>query len=294
MEFFYGIEDIMINVTEQVFEKCKFGNKIMIQSNDIERAKIFSDPIYGTLKSIFINQNGVITKYDHKTIVCVDLEKNLITSKNIEEELYNIHNKLKLDYGSFREELPEQYMAITFLTGIEKVLEIGGNIGRNSLIIGSIIKNSDFVVMECDENIAKQLEHNRNQNNMNFYIENSALSKRQLIQRGWDTIPSDVLLDGYKKVNTITCDELKSKYNIKFDTLVLDCEGAFYYILMDMPEVLDNINLIIMENDYYNIEHKNFVDNTLRENNFNVVYSLAGGWGCCYNNFFEVWRKKIE
>ena len=53
------------------------------------------------------------------------------------------------------------------------------------------------------------------------------MCKRKLIQKGWDTIESDVLLDGYTNVNTITLDQLYSKYNIMFDTLVLDCEGAF-------------------------------------------------------------------
>lgn len=112
------------------------------------------------------------------------------------------------------------------------------------------------MTLESDKNIAKLLEENRDLNNFNFHIESSALSKRKLIQRGWDTLPSDVLIDGFNWVNTITLNELKQKYNIDFDTLVLDCEGAFYYILMDMPEMLDNINLIIMENDYYDISKK--------------------------------------
>jgi len=63
------------------------------------------------------------------------------------------------------------------------------------------------------------------------------------------------LLNGYKWVKTITYDDLKLKYKINFDTLVLDCEGAFYYILMDMPEILKNIKLIIMENNYHNFSH---------------------------------------
>ena len=83
-----------------------------------------------------------------------------------------------------------------------------------------------------------------------------------------------------------------SKYNIQFDTLVLDCEGAFYYILMDMPEILTNVNLIIMENDYNDITHKNYIDSVLKQHNFYVDYVEAGGWGCCYNNFYEVWKRK--
>ena len=62
---------------------------------------------------------------------------------------------------------------------------------------------------------------------------------------------------------------------------------------MDMPDILNNINLIIMENDYYNIEHKKFVDSVLLQNNFVNVYKEGGGWGPCHNNFFEVWKKNF-
>ncbi len=170
-------------------------------------------------------------------------------------------------------------------------MEIGGNIGRNSLVIASIVDNNNFVSLECDENIAEQLKENRDINGYTFHIEKSALSKRKLIQKGWDTKPSDDLEPDYKWINTINLDELNSKYNIIFDTLVLDCEGAFYYILVDMPEILNNIQLIIMENDYYDISHKLYVDSVLEKYNFYNDYKEAGGWGCCYNNFFEVWKK---
>ena len=208
------------------------------------------------------------------------------------DKIQIIHSKLKIEYGSLNDELPEQKMVVKYLTGNEKVLEIGGNIGRNSLVIASILgNNNNFVTLESDPVISSQLKQNRDSNNMNFYIENSALSKRKLIQKGWDTIPSDTLLEGYKWINTITLDELINKYNIEFNTLVLDCEGAFYHILMDMPEILNNINLIIMENDYWDISKKIYIDKILSENNFKVDYTESGGWGPCQNNFFEVWKK---
>ena len=104
-------------------------------------------------------------------------------------------------------------------------------------------------------------------------------------------MPSDTLLDEYTWVNTITLENLKNKYSIEFDTLVLDCEGAFYYILLDMPDILSNINLIIMENDYHDISKKNEIDDILVKNNFTRDYVEGGGWGPCVNNFFEVWIK---
>jgi FkbM family methyltransferase len=211
---------------------------------------------------------------------------------SVKDKLLNIQSKLIINYGSFYEEVSEQKMSVKYLKGHEKVLEIGGNIGRNSLIIASILEDSsNLVVLESDTNIANQLMENKAINNLNFNIEVSALSKRKLIQVGWDTKPSDVLENGFKWVNTITLDELKTKYNIIFDTLVLDCEGAFYYILMDMPHILDNINLIIMENDYWDIDKKQYIDKILKENNFYVDYTEKGGWGPCYDNFFEVWKR---
>ena len=209
----------------------------------------------------------------------------------IDHKLKKIHKKLKIKYGNFNEELHEQEMTVRYLTGDEKVLEIGGNIGRNSLIIASMINNNNFVSLESDTDISKQLEENMNLNNFKFHIENSALSKRKLIQKGWDTKPSNVLENGYKWVNIINFEELNRKYNIVFDTLVLDCEGAFFYILKDMPEILNNIKLIIMENDYHDISHKKYVDSVLKKYYFFCDYTRGGGWGCCKNNFFEVWKK---
>ena len=63
---------------------------------------------------------------------------------------------------------------------------------------------------------------------------------------------------------------------------------------MDFPEILTNITLLIMENDYLKQYKKDYVDKVLRENNFEVVYSEKGGWPeeynrfPCYKNFYEM------
>jgi FkbM family methyltransferase len=298
MKIFYGTTVYSIDVTNICLEKLMKKNIISIPSGDINRANYFTDPLPRVHKVIIIENNGVVTNYDEYSEIEINTINNTINSINvidkindINNKIQNLHSKLKINYGTFNDELPEQKMAVKYLKGTEKVLEIGGNIGRNALIIASIIENNNFVTLESDLQIAKQLTENRDLNNLKFHIESSALSKRKLIQKKWDTIPSDTLIEGYTWVNTITLEELKAKYNIEFDTLVLDCEGAFYYILMDMPEILDNIKLIIMENDYKVHEQKKFVDEILIKNNFYVDYREAGGWGPCFNNFFEVWKK---
>ena len=298
----YGTRDMMIDVTSICNTVLKKDNYIMIPSSDQDRSRHFSDPLPGTLKSVFIiDEDNTITEYNSDISIYIDVSLNKIVTENIpysiksvDDKLKFIHSNLKMVHGSLLEEVPEQKMAVRYLTGDERVLEIGGNVGRNSLVISYILgqkDNNNLVVLECDTDIYNQLNENKELNSMQFHVENSALSKRNLIQIGWDTIVSDTLLPGYKSVTSITYEQLVSKYSIEFDTLVLDCEGAFYYIIQDMPEVLDNIKLIIMENDYNIINHKLYIDSVLNSKNFKVDYSQGGGWGPCANNFFEVWVK---
>jgi len=309
LEIKYGTFSNNIDITSIALQKCLQDNIIFINRSGNERNILFSDPVHGVEKSIFVRLNNIVNEFDTKTNVYIDTINNTVYSDvNVPDEILNVYhptmdriirhlrikNKLKIDFGNFDEELPEQLMVCQYLTGHEKILEIGGNIGRNSLIIGSILnnKNNDnFVVMECNTDTCNQLVHNRDINNLKFNIFNGALSKRNLIQMGWDTMVSDVFLDMWTPVNIISYEELYNKFNIKFDTLVIDCEGAFYFILLDMPEILNNINLIIIENDYRIYEHKKYMDVILKNNGFYVDYSEAGGWGECYNNFYEVWKK---
>lgn len=302
MKIEYGISGQTIDVTHTCYQKLKRGNYIIIPNNDCVRGSYFTDPHPGIEKSIFITVHGDTIIYHQYYTIYIDIHTHLVSVDEpafIKEReavahatLDRLHRTLRLTQGPFDGEVPEQLMSIRYLKGKETVLEIGGNIGRNSLVIASLLTNpSHLVVLESDATIAKQLEANRDINQLPFQIEASALSKRKLIQQNWDTIPSEVVLDGYHEVKTITYADLVAKYNMKFDTLVLDCEGAFYYILMDMPEILEHINTIIMENDYHTIEPKQFVDRVLTEHGFVIDYSEAGGWGPCYSRFFEVWKK---
>jgi FkbM family methyltransferase len=222
------------------------------------------------------------------------------TTESALERLRIIHDKLRFQHGSLEDEFPEQMMVSRFLTGREKVLELRGNVGRNSVVIASILNanhNSAFVVMESDPDTAELLRQNREANGLTFHVEPSALSKHALMQIGWDTMPLDIEQLGgarmCKRVGTMTYAQLVAKYGIQFDTLVVDCEGAFYHILRDMPDILDTVRLVIMENDYPRMEQKHYVDRALRQTGFEVAYSEPGGWGCCRDAFFQVWRRDV-
>lgn len=305
MMILYGTKDNNIDITKYCFENLMQNNVITIPSGDVRRASMFSDPLYGVLKNIYVVDADELLEYPYYQVIYIDFNKNgiwvysdrrIMNNDDIHKVIIYIHNKLSLKHGIFAHELPEQIMTARYLRGDEKVLEIGGNIGRNSLIISYILgeNNKNMVCLESNPETAEQLRENRDMNGFTFHIENSALSMRKLIQKEWETIPSDTLLDGYNWVNTITLDELKNKYQIKFDTLILDCEGAFYYILKDMEDILDNIKLIIMENDYNEIDHKKYIDKVLLKRGFRREYVECGGWGPCYNEFYEVWERIIK
>jgi len=303
--FLYGTLTQNVNVSRIVLEEMpKRNGTICIPRGDLARSVIFGcDPFPNIEKSVFVMYDNRVYEYPANVDVLVDFENATVkviaenTDPLLDDAYYRLkrlHQTIRLEGGTMREEFPEQMMSMQYLTGSEKVLEIGGNVGRNSMVIASILNgvgNFDMVVMETDPKTVKILEKNRDQNGFVFSVENAALSKRGLIQKEWDTMVSDVVHPGFFKVETIDYGKLLAKYGIAFDTLVLDCEGAFYYMLMDMPEMLDGIRLILMENDYHDIREKRFVDGQLLEKGFERIYAKAGGWGPCQPNFFEVWRK---
>jgi FkbM family methyltransferase len=222
-------------------------------------------------------------------------ENNTATVNPI-QKLNELHNKLKLNYGDFSEEYPEQEMSVSYIKPDNIVLELGGNIGRNSCIIASLLNNSNnLVVFESDPDNAVKLKENCDLNNLNFIIEDCAISKIELLQKDWITKSKDLINDNelakWKPIKTMSWLQIKNKYKITFDTLVADCEGALYYILKDEPDFLKNFKTIILENDFNYIEHKHFVDGEFKRFNFDNVYTKSGGFGPCYNCFFEVWTK---
>jgi protein-L-isoaspartate O-methyltransferase len=106
-------------------------------------------------------------------------------SYEIAMKTFQIQSALRLNYGSFFEELPEQRMSVRYLTGKERVLEIGGNIGRNSLIIACLLnRQENLVTLESNLEIADQLKENRDVNQLHFHVETSALSKRRIDSKG--------------------------------------------------------------------------------------------------------------
>lgn len=228
-------------------------------------------------------------------------QEQKIVDDNIAKLNY-IHSKIILIHGSLQDEYPEQLLSVKYIKPTDIVLEIGGNVGRNSCVIANILNDSsNLLVVESDPENSILLKENRDNNNLNFLIEDSAISKVNLYQKDWTTKPFDEIndIENWKQINTKSWEEIKNKYNMKFNTLVADCEGALYYIIKENPNFIQSFDKIIIENDFNDIEHKKFVDNNFKKYNFKKVYFEGPKRYyydfdniVCTSSFYEVWIKK--
>ena len=58
IEILYGTENYCIDVTKICYNKLKVGNNIIIPYGDINRANVFSDPVPGIIKYIYIKKKN--------------------------------------------------------------------------------------------------------------------------------------------------------------------------------------------------------------------------------------------
>jgi len=223
--------------------------------------------------------------------------------------LSNIVKQYDISGGSFDDELIEQEFCIKYINPNNNILELGSNIGRVSIVISHILKSGTgkLVTLETNSQIFKTLIQNKKHNGLDFIAMNKALSKRDISQimhgNNWCSYPTHEISDSeifkYLQndivfVDKISFEEIKKQTNIDFDTLVIDCEGAFYFILKDFPEILDNINLILIENDCSEEYQNTFILDTFKNNGFRLIESktLDIAWGSCKDHFWQVWKKE--
>lgn len=278
-------------MTKAAQEKCMFASRLIIPPGDINRDRLFGDPLFGVVKDITIERGDRLRIYSDKDSIDIDVSQE-DDRENSLEKLVQIHRSLQFTGGHIHDELPEQVLSVRYIRPSATILELGSNIGRNTLVLSRLVNDDTRIVtLETDPLTCQTLLKNKEMNHMGFHIVNAALSYRKLVQRNWETIPCDSVPQGYFPVTTVTFEEIQETYNLRFDTLVADCEGALYFILQDRPQILDNIETIILENDYKVLSHKEFVCNVLKEKGLTRVYCKEGGWAPCYREFYEVWER---
>ncbi len=309
VRFLYGgIEGRFRDVSGLCLTHFLVDMTICIPASDEDRAKRLGDPFPGQEKTLV-----AVTDDGKNVIIPAGVEAKLTLTDEIqrgiekapaervrtradrspEENIRHVHEHVSFALGTMSDEIVEQYMAANFIPSTAKVLEIGANIGRNSVLISSILDDpSNLVSLECNPNFIALLTHNRDINKAGFHIVDAALSYRRLAMKDWDTVvigEDGVIPEGHFETRTITFEEITETYG-SFDTLVADCEGALRYILEDCPQLLDGVNLVVMENDYHHEADYEFVKDMLETRGFERVFVHGPGWGPCTHNFHEVWK----
>lgn len=98
------------------------------------------------------------------------------------------------------------------------------------------------------------LERNRRANNCKFHIVKGFVSNKKLALTNLDYwhggYGATYIEQDESLVPCYTMDEFNSKYNLRFNALVADCEGFLERFFDENPTFYDELRIIIFEADY--------------------------------------------
>lgn len=192
------------------------------------------------------------------------------------KDLNQLHKELKLKYGNFSQELPEQQMIFKHIKPNSKILELGPNIGRSSIIANSLLNDkTKHLCVETISGTCQKLKQNRDLNNLKFEVFEGAISNSNLYQHPNKWRASKIKKDGYIQINTKPYSYLVAKYNINFDTIIADCEGCVTDLFSENEYILNNIKLIIIEHDFNNKEQLHFFYKLMFKYNFKMIDKIT-------------------
>jgi FkbM family methyltransferase len=181
---------------------------------------------------------------------------------------------LNTKFNSFileKYEVNEKKLIEKHLNQNDIVLELGGCMGVISLLINNILnKKEGHIVIEIDSNKFEYLQLNRKLNNGKFKMLNGALSNnRNLYYKESNNFWGGKMVEykTSKPVKAYNLPDLEQKFNLTFNTLVMDIEGGEL-------EVIKKLNLISFEKllfeIHFNREKNQYktIEKRLKDNNF--------------------------
>jgi FkbM family methyltransferase len=158
-----------------------------------------------------------------------------------------------------------RFMALKWIPTDASVLEVGARYGSVSCAISQNLDHSGRQVsVDADVRVSSALKRNRANHKCNFHVAQGLLGKKdgQILQNRFGTQASTEvshdenglvqMSDGRMAsavghVPHFTVDDLQKKHNIVFDTANFDCEGCFASVIKDFPELIKQLNLLIVE-----------------------------------------------
>jgi FkbM family methyltransferase len=146
----------------------------------------------------------------------------------------------------------------------------------------------NHVVIEPDQTVLTSLKKNKKNFKAKFNILTTPISNFPLyfIKNGLGSFVTKNNNDNINtiKIKTITYKKLLDKYKLKFNVLILDCEGCMFNLFEENPELYKTLELIIFEKDNEkNCDYVKIIKN-LKLNNFVLIDNLLNG-------FQQVWIK---
>lgn len=182
-------------------------------------------------------------------------------------------------------EKTEQDQAEKYITTNSVVLELGARYGTVSCIINNKIGNRlNQVSVEPDERVHKALEENMKLNGCNFHIIKGIISESpgELIMNKDSDYATTTLKNNKGNVQNFRLKDIEEQFNLKFNTLVADCEGFLGQFFDENPHLYSQLDLIIIECDYEHTCNYRKIWYYLEVNNFENIE----------NGFHQVWKKR--
>jgi hypothetical protein len=152
-------------------------------------------------------------------------------------------------------EVDEQALAKKYIEKDFIVLELGARYGTVSYAINSNLTiKTNHVTVEPDPTVWDALEYNLRVNNCQTHVVRGFISREKL-----GLVPAD--FSGYGSTFTkdgdgvfypecFTLEDIETKYNLKFNALVADCEGGLEIFLDENPKLYTDLKFIMFEADY--------------------------------------------
>ena len=189
---------------------------------------------------------------DIDNLIFHDENNNIIDHKNIEKD--------------------EQDIAKLYIEPDNVVLELGARYGTVSCVINKLLNNKkNQVVVEPDQTVWNALETNKTKNNCDFHIIKGFVSNKKFSLNG-SGYGNSAIETNNTQIKSFKLDEIETQFNLKFDTLVVDCEGCLEIFFDEHPHMYSQLKNITFEEDYGHKCDYDKIKKKLEEHGFIKVY----------------------
>jgi len=186
-----------------------------------------------------------------------------------------------------KNEREEQYVSHDYIMPHSTVLELGARYGVVSCVINHKLEHpTHHVCVEPDASVIACLKDNRKAHKAHFRIVNGIISNKKvyLKKSGYASrvVSAASSSTDSATIPTYTIQQLETKYNLQFDTLVADCEGC--------------LGEFIEENEHFvshQLKHVMFEADLPQLCDYNKIRKLlrAAGFKVVVNGFVSFWTK---